>query len=219
MKRDRAWATLASVSDLAQKAQPDDELWEHIRQRLADEGIPPERAEALASAPRNGHENVRHPIRAVERAAEHLHVVADEGKSPATPAILIGGVALVAAVLTAVVIALAFGIAYFVTRGDDQSTTAPAFSANELSALPTDNWITTEGSLANQRYSPLTNIDTTNVSRLQSVWLTHLRKSGVDGKYSAEGEPLEYKGVLYVPTGTDDNDVAAYVTAKIANKK
>jgi len=35
---------------------------------------------------------------------------------------------------------------------------APAFSAGDLTALPTDNWITNGGSLANERYSPLTEI-------------------------------------------------------------
>src|SRR5579884_2541393 len=34
-------------------------------------------------------------------------------------------------------------------------TAAPAFSESQLAALPTDNWITNGGSLANERYSPL----------------------------------------------------------------
>ena len=39
---------------------------------------------------------------------------------------------------------------------------------------------------------------------LKGVWLTHLRKSGLAAKYSAESQPLEYQGVIYVPTGQDD---------------
>jgi quinohemoprotein ethanol dehydrogenase len=80
---------------------------------------------------------------------------------------------------------------------------APAFSLNELATLPTDNWITNGGSLANQRYSPLDQIDTSNVKDLKGVWLTHLR-SATAAKYSAEGQPLVYQGIIYIPTGEDD---------------
>jgi len=81
---------------------------------------------------------------------------------------------------------------------------APAFSVDDLSAPPTDNWITNGGSLANQRYSPLTEITTQNVTQLKGVWLTHLSGSALAARYSAEGQPLEYDGVIYVPTGADD---------------
>jgi PQQ-dependent dehydrogenase (methanol/ethanol family) len=82
-------------------------------------------------------------------------------------------------------------------------TPAPAFSMDELAELPTDNWITNGGSLANQRYSPLDQIDTSNVDGLKGVWLTHLG-SATAAKYSAEGQPIVYKGIIYVPTGADD---------------
>jgi hypothetical protein len=36
--------------------------------------------------------------------------------------------------------------------------TAPAFTAQELAALPTEQWITNGGSIYNQRYSPLDEI-------------------------------------------------------------
>ncbi len=84
-----------------------------------------------------------------------------------------------------------------------QITPAPAFSEAQLAALPTDNWITNGGSLANQRYSPLDEISTDNVSKLKGVWMTHLG-SATAAKYSAESQPLEYDGVIYVPTGEDD---------------
>src|SRR5262249_31145492 len=87
--------------------------------------------------------------------------------------------------------------------GSKTINSAPAFSLGQLAADPTDNWITNGGSLANQRYSPLDEINTSNVSQLKGVWLTHL-KSGLAAKYSAESQPLEYDGVIYIPTGQDD---------------
>src|SRR4051794_38614439 len=81
---------------------------------------------------------------------------------------------------------------------------APAFSSDDLVSDPGGDWITNGGSTMNERYSPLDEIDSDNVSELRGKWLTHLRKSAVAAKYSAEGQPLEYKGVLYVPTGADD---------------
>jgi alcohol dehydrogenase (cytochrome c) len=81
---------------------------------------------------------------------------------------------------------------------------APAFSTKELAATPSDDWITNGGSLSNQRYSSLDEINDSNVSSLKGVWLTHLRNSGLAAKYSAESQPIEYQGVIYVPTGQDD---------------
>jgi alcohol dehydrogenase (cytochrome c) len=81
---------------------------------------------------------------------------------------------------------------------------APAFAADDLNADPGDDWITNGGSLKNQRYSPLDEIDSTNVSQLKGVWMTHLAGAGVAAKYSQEAQPLVYDGVVYVPTGNDD---------------
>src|SRR3954469_14782309 len=92
---------------------------------------------------------------------------------------------------------------------------APAFGMDELAAEPGDDWITNGGSLANQRYSPLDEITTDNVSGLKGVWLTHLRDSGVAAKYSAEAQPLEYEGVIYVPTGQDDVFAVSVDTGEI----
>jgi quinohemoprotein ethanol dehydrogenase len=92
---------------------------------------------------------------------------------------------------------------------------APAFSASDLDAAPTDNWITNGGSLSNQRYSPLTEITTSNVNELKGVWLTHLRGSATAAKYSAEAQPLEYQGVIYVATGADDVFAVSVDTGKI----
>ena len=81
---------------------------------------------------------------------------------------------------------------------------APAFTTKELAATASDDWITNGGSLMNQRYSSLDQIDASNVGQLKGVWLTHLRKSGIAAKYSGESQPVEYQGTIYVPTGQDD---------------
>jgi alcohol dehydrogenase (cytochrome c) len=83
-------------------------------------------------------------------------------------------------------------------------TPAPAFSLGQLNATPTSDWITNGGSLTNDRYSDLDQIDAGNVSQLKGVWETHLRGSGTAAKYSGESQPLEYKGIVYIPTGQDD---------------
>jgi hypothetical protein len=134
----------------------------------------------------------RHPVRAVEHEVEHLHEVVDKGESGATPAIMAGSVLMLVVPLAALVIGVALTVAYFVTRGgggSSSSETAPAFTADELAAPPTDNWITNGGSLSNQRYSPLDQITTANVSQLRGVWHVHLRGSGLAAKYSAEAQP------------------------------
>jgi alcohol dehydrogenase (cytochrome c) len=81
---------------------------------------------------------------------------------------------------------------------------APNFSAADLSALPTDNWPTVGGSLKNERYSPLDQIDTSNVAQVKGIWHTHLEGSGVAAKYSGESQPVIWKGTMYVTTGEDD---------------
>ncbi|HSS81548.1 MAG TPA: hypothetical protein VLK24_10155 [Gaiellaceae bacterium] len=55
-----------------------------------------------------------HPIEAVEHEVEHLADVAEEGESPATPAIL--GVSLIVVLIpvVAIVIAASFLIAHFI---------------------------------------------------------------------------------------------------------
>ncbi|MDX6513388.1 MAG: quinohemoprotein ethanol dehydrogenase [Gaiellaceae bacterium] len=107
------------------------------------------------------------------------------------------------AVLVVVLLASAAVLGYLLI-GRDDSGAAPAFAPKDLAAEPTDNWITNGGSLANRRYSPLTAIDTSNVAQLKGVWRTHLRGSAVAAKYSAEGQPLVFDGVIYVSTGADD---------------
>jgi quinohemoprotein ethanol dehydrogenase len=92
---------------------------------------------------------------------------------------------------------------------------APNFSADDLSALPNADWPTAGGNLMNERYSPLDQIDTSNVSQLKGVWRTHLDGSGVGAKYSAESQPVVYKGVMYVTTGEDDAFAVSVASGKI----
>jgi quinohemoprotein ethanol dehydrogenase len=100
-------------------------------------------------------------------------------------------------------------------ESSDQIAKAPNFSAGDLTALPKDDWPTVGGNLYNERYSPLDQIDTSNVSQLKGVWRTHLRGSGVGAKYSAESQPVVYKGVIYVSTGDNDVFAVSVSTGKI----
>ncbi len=63
------------------------------------------------------------------------------------------------------------------------------------------DWLTYAGDYAAHRHSPLTQIDSTNVSSLVSSWVYH-----VDGATHLEATPLVYDGVMYV---TNSNEVHA----------
>jgi quinohemoprotein ethanol dehydrogenase len=81
---------------------------------------------------------------------------------------------------------------------------SPAYSADELTALPTRDWTGAGGNVYNQRYSPLDQINRDNVGELKGVWRTHLNGSGLEPKYSAEASPVVHDGVLYISTGAND---------------
>ena len=83
-------------------------------------------------------------------------------------------------------------------------TPAPAFTSTDLSTVPGANWITNGGDVSNARYSSLNQINTGNVANLKEAWHIHLDGSGMASKYSAEGTPVVYNGVMYVPTGNSD---------------
>jgi alcohol dehydrogenase (cytochrome c) len=87
---------------------------------------------------------------------------------------------------------------------DTSRVTAPAFSSDELTALPTDGWITNGGNVYNQRYSPLDQIDRDNVSGLKAVWRARLDGSGAGPRHSGESQPIVFDGVVYIATGDDD---------------
>jgi hypothetical protein len=64
---------------------------------------PPPQHESLA----------RHPIRATVEEAEHLRDVGEEGKSPATPAIVAAAVLAVVVPLAAILMIVAFTVSHF----------------------------------------------------------------------------------------------------------
>jgi quinohemoprotein ethanol dehydrogenase len=97
----------------------------------------------------------------------------------------------------------------------DGIETAPAFSSDDLMEEPRENWITNGGTTFNQRYSPLDEIDTDNVDDLKGVWMTHLKGSAMAAKYSAEGQPIVYDGIIYIPTGADDVFAVSVETGEI----
>jgi alcohol dehydrogenase (cytochrome c) len=81
---------------------------------------------------------------------------------------------------------------------------APAFRGQALVAAPTTNWPTNGGNWHNQRYSPLAQLDRSNVADLKGVWRTRLGGSGIGTKYSGEAQPIVYDGIVYIVTGADD---------------
>ena len=92
---------------------------------------------------------------------------------------------------------------------------APAFTKKELKNGTTEGWITNGGTVFNQRYSPLDQINRDNVKNLKGVWHTHLNGSGVGTKYSAEAQPIVYDGVIYIITGANDVFAISVETGKI----
>ena len=99
-------------------------------------------------------------------------------------------------------------------QNSEKITKAPAFSAEQLLAPPTDGWITNGGTLFNQRFSPLTQITIDNVGTLKGVWRVHLG-SGLEAKYSGEAQPLIHEGVIYIVTGADDVTAVGVKTGEI----
>ena len=79
----------------------------------------------------------------------------------------------------------------------------PAFTADELTALPQEDWITNGGTVFNQRFSPLDQVNRSNVADLKGVWRSHLN-SATAFKYSGETQPLVHKGIAYLSTGASD---------------
>jgi alcohol dehydrogenase (cytochrome c) len=78
------------------------------------------------------------------------------------------------------------------------------FTPAALTAPPKTGWPTNGGNLYNQRYSPLTAIDRSNVAQLKGVWRTRLHGSGSGPQYSGEAQPIVHDGIVYVITGADD---------------
>ena len=82
-----------------------------------------------------------------------------------------------------------------------------SFDRENLTAPPTEAWLTNGGTLFNQRYSPLDEVNRDNVESLRADWKVHLHGSGVGARHSGEAQPLIYRGVIYIVTA--ENDVFA----------
>jgi alcohol dehydrogenase (cytochrome c) len=99
------------------------------------------------------------------------------------------------------VLAFALGLA---TTGAAFAQRHNVFSPAALAQASRDGWRTNGGNLYNQRYSPLTLIDRSNVAQLKGLWRTRLNGSGVAPQYSGEAQPLVHDGVIYLVTGAND---------------
>jgi quinohemoprotein ethanol dehydrogenase len=78
----------------------------------------------------------------------------------------------------------------------------PAFSTDELDALPADDWVSPAGNLSGQRHSSLTRVTTANVSGLKPAWHVTLnapRPKNQDPLLTISGEAaqLEYQGTVF----------------------
>ncbi|HEU4616931.1 MAG TPA: PQQ-binding-like beta-propeller repeat protein, partial [Gammaproteobacteria bacterium] len=94
-----------------------------------------------------------------------------------------------------------------VPDGEGSAVRSPPAAVGEAGSsqpFPTSGWPTNGGDLFNRRYSPLTEIDRTNVANLKGVWRARLGGSGVGPQYSGEAQPIVADGVVYVVTGADD---------------
>ncbi len=65
----------------------------------------------------------------------------------------------------------------------------------ELLKPPTDTWPTFNGDYTGRRFSPLTQINSMNVSKLSLAWAFQARTTGM------QAMPLEVNGILYIAGG------------------
>ena len=100
-------------------------------------------------------------------------------------------------------IVLVLGIVFSPLHAQQSITPAPAFSVAELTTPQEDGWITNGGTLSNQRYSPLDQINRDNIGELKGVWRAGL-DSGLEFRHNNQAQPLVYEGVIYIVTGQDD---------------
>jgi quinohemoprotein ethanol dehydrogenase len=80
---------------------------------------------------------------------------------------------------------------------------SPAFTAQQLLALPESSWITNGGNIFNQRYSPLTLLNPGNVAGLKALWRTGMG-SGASPGNSGQAQILVDGDALYVSNGASD---------------
>src|SRR5205823_3424969 len=71
----------------------------------------------------------------------------------------------------------------------------------QVSKPSSRDWPTQNYDLAGTRYSPLRQIDTTNVSKLKQVWTYRLRSDERSPFTASEAVPIVVNGVMYLPAG------------------
>jgi hypothetical protein len=95
---------------------------------------------------------------------------------------------LLAAAAAVIFVAAAAGFVWVLLAGDDGwPERVPALSAGQFTEEPTDVWLTNGGTLFNQRYSPLDEIDRSNVKDLKGVWMTDLAEIEQLAQENADG--------------------------------
>jgi quinohemoprotein ethanol dehydrogenase len=117
-------------------------------------------------------------------------------------------------VVVGVFAALTFAPALAQQSAPPPIVAAPAFSTEQLLAPPEANWITNGGSIFNQRYSPLQQINRDNVAGLKALWRTSMG-SGTNVGNSGQAQILEYDGTLFVSNGANDVFAIAVQTGQI----
>ena len=80
---------------------------------------------------------------------------------------------------------------------------SPAFSAQQLLALPASSWITNGGNIFNQRYSALTLLNRDNVAGLKALWRTGMGSGAAPGN-SGQAQILVADDTLYLSNGASD---------------
>jgi quinohemoprotein ethanol dehydrogenase len=102
-----------------------------------------------------------------------------------------------------VIAAAALAAASSVLAVDSPIKPAPAFGHPQLTASPTDAWVTNGGNIYNQRYSPLDLLNRSNVAGLKGLWRTSMGSGATPGN-SGQAQLLEFQGVIYVVNGAND---------------
>ena len=83
-----------------------------------------------------------------------------------------------------------------------------AMVAAELPSTKNGEWTYWAGDLKGTRYSPLSQIDATNFSKLEVAWRFKTDSFGTRPEYKLEGTPLMVNGVIYTTAGTRRDAVA-----------
>src|SRR4051812_14437710 len=78
---------------------------------------------------------------------------------------------------------------------------APRATTQQGGTPPNQNWRTYGGEITNTRYSPLSQIDASNFSKMQLAWTFSTANFGPTAEANLESTPLVIDGVLYSTVG------------------